>query len=134
MRNGDTIMFEKQGEQVPDMIQGDIVFVISQSPHATFKRVDHNLYYNLDLTLEEALLGFSKTIVHLDGHEVQVKSGPMEIIQPFSWKIIKEEGMPIRNSGGDYGDLHVKLLVTFPQKLSPRQRTLIEKIFGNDSD
>ena len=29
MANGDTILFEKQGEQVPDMIQGDIIFVIS---------------------------------------------------------------------------------------------------------
>lgn len=74
MRNGDQIVFERQGEQVPDMIQGDVVFVISQSPHAVFKRVDNNLYYNLDLTLEEALLGFEKRIVHLDGHEVVVKS------------------------------------------------------------
>ena len=42
----------------------------------------------------------------------------MEIIQPFSWKIIKEEGMPIRGSGGDFGELHVKLIVTFPTALN----------------
>ena len=28
MKNGDTIKFERQGEQVPDMIQGDVVFQI----------------------------------------------------------------------------------------------------------
>jgi DnaJ-class molecular chaperone len=28
MKNGDTIKFEKMGEQVPDMIQGDVVFTI----------------------------------------------------------------------------------------------------------
>jgi DnaJ-class molecular chaperone len=26
MKNGDTIAFERQGEQVPDMLQGDIIF------------------------------------------------------------------------------------------------------------
>ncbi len=30
MANGDTIVFERQGEQVPDMIQGDITFVVNQ--------------------------------------------------------------------------------------------------------
>jgi len=28
MKNGDTILFERQGEQVPDMLQGDVVFQI----------------------------------------------------------------------------------------------------------
>ena len=28
MKNSDTIVFERQGEQVPDQIQGDITFVI----------------------------------------------------------------------------------------------------------
>lgn len=51
MTNGETILFERQGEQVPDMIQGDIVFVINQQPHSVFKRVNDNLYINLDITL-----------------------------------------------------------------------------------
>ena len=72
MANGDTIVFERQGEQVPDQIQGDIVFVISCNTNPTFKRVGDNLFLNLDITLEEALLGFSRTIRHLDGHEVLI--------------------------------------------------------------
>ena len=51
MANGDTIVFERQGEQVPDMIQGDITFVVNQQPHNVFKRVGDNLYVNMDLTL-----------------------------------------------------------------------------------
>jgi hypothetical protein len=35
---------------------------------------------NLDITLEEALLGFSKTIKHLDGHDVTIKSQGSEIV------------------------------------------------------
>ena len=80
---------------------------------------------NLDITLEEALLGFSKTIKHMDGHDVEIKSDPLEIIQPFSWKILKDEGMPVRNSGGDFGELHVKLIVTFPTVLNAKQKELV---------
>jgi DnaJ-class molecular chaperone len=120
MKNGDKITFEKDGEQQIDMIQGDIIFIIKQQTHAVFKRVGDNLYMNLDITLEEALLGFKKTIKHMDGHTVEIKSDPMEVIQPFSWKILKDEGMPIRNSGGDYGELHVKMIVGFPAELTAR--------------
>ena len=62
------------------MIQGDVIFVIKQTAHAVFRRVGDNLYMNLDISLEEALLGFSKTIKHMDGHDVEIKSDPMEII------------------------------------------------------
>ena len=87
---------------------------------------------NLDITLEEALLGFRKTIKHMDGHEVVITSDPLEIIQPFSWKILKDEGMPIRDSYGDYGELHVKMIVTFPTELTNKQKDLVEKIFPGD--
>lgn len=128
MKNGDTIVFERQGEQVPDMIQGDIVFTIKQNTHPTFKRVGDNLYLNLDISLQEALLGFTKQIRHLDGHFVKVTSEGGEVAQPFSWKIIPGEGMPIRGSQ-QFGELHVKLIVGFPAKLSPTQKEMIEKIF-----
>ena len=35
---------------------------------------------NMDITLEEALLGFKKQIKHLDGHMVDIQSDPQEII------------------------------------------------------
>ena len=76
MKNGDKITFEKEGEQQPDMIQGDVIFALKQTTHAVFRRVGDNLYMNLDITLEEALLGFRKTIKHMDGHVVEIKSDP----------------------------------------------------------
>jgi|LakMenEpi03Aug12_release.lakeMendotaPanAssembly.Ray.scaffolds.fasta_scaffold378524_2 DnaJ-class molecular chaperone len=36
--------------------------------------------------------------------------------------------MPIRNSR-NFGELHVKLIVNFPKKLTPKQIELVEQIF-----
>jgi len=82
----------------------------------------------LEISLEEALLGFKKRIQHLDGHLVEVSSKPNEVIQPFSWKIIKDEGMPKRHLYSEYGDLHVKMIVVFPKTLTAEQKKLINMI------
>jgi DnaJ family protein A protein 2 len=68
MSDADTILFEKQGEQVPDQARGDLVFSIRQRPHNRFKRVGNNLFMDLTISLEESLLGFRRTITHLDNH------------------------------------------------------------------
>lgn len=39
MQHMEKIVYEKQGEQIPDMIQGDIVIQLKQQPHNVFKRV-----------------------------------------------------------------------------------------------
>jgi DnaJ-related protein SCJ1 len=72
MAGGDTIIMEKEAEQVPDMALGDLIFTVKQKPHSTFKRVGNNLYIDITLTLEESLLGFKRSVTHLDGHVVNI--------------------------------------------------------------
>ena len=105
---------------MPDMIPGDLIFALKQQSHNTFRRVQNNLYMNVDISLKEALLGYEKTFKHLDDHEFTLTSKKGKVSQPFSWNIEEGEGMPIKSSGGDYGELHAKLLVNFPSKLSSR--------------
>ena len=62
------------------MVRGDLIFTIKQRSHDRFKRVGDNLYIDVDLTLQESLLGFRKTIRHIDGKEVLLKSSENEII------------------------------------------------------
>ena len=64
---------------------------------------------DINVSLEEALLGFAKRINHLDNHLVEISSSSDEVVQPFAWKIIKGEGMPIRNIHSEAGDLHAKI-------------------------
>jgi DnaJ-related protein SCJ1 len=71
--NCDSIIREKEGEQVPDMVRGDLIFTVKQKTHKEFRRVGNNLYREIPITLEESLLGFSKTIKHLDGRDVKIE-------------------------------------------------------------
>jgi DnaJ-related protein SCJ1 len=120
MKDGDEIVFEREAEQIPDMIPGDVIFTVKQHPHKTFKRVGDNLYVDLSISLEEALLGFSKRISHLDGHLVEIRSAENEVQQPFAWKVIKSEGMPKRNVYSEFGDLHAKMNIQFPKTLTEK--------------
>jgi DnaJ-class molecular chaperone len=65
---------------VPDMERGDLIFTLKQRLHDRFTRVGNNLFIEVDLTLEESLLGFKKVVSHLDGKEVLLKSSDDEII------------------------------------------------------
>mmetsp|Transcript_35400 Transcript_35400/g.47813 ORF Transcript_35400/g.47813 Transcript_35400/m.47813 type:complete len:92 (+) Transcript_35400:757-1032(+) len=87
--------------------------------HPVFKRVGDNLYMDMEIKLEEALLGFKRVVKHLDGHQVTVESKENQIIQPFEWIIIEGEGMPKRGYPSEYGDLHVKMIVQFPKQVWP---------------
>lgn len=132
--HNEKIVFERQGEQVPDMLQGDIIVNLQQQPHNVFKRVQNNLYVNMDISLKEALFGYEKTFKHLDGHTFSVHSSHNKISQPFSWNILKDKGMPIKDREGSFGELHAKVLVTLPTKLTERQKQLIELIFPDEPE
>ena len=81
MATGDNIIREKEGEQVPDMVRGDLIFTVRSKQHKTFRRVGNNLYIEVKLSLAESLLGFSMSIKHLDGHSVSISENE-KVIQP----------------------------------------------------
>lgn len=130
MSDADTILFEKQGEQVPDQARGDLVFSIRQRPHNRFKRVGNNLFMDLTISLEESLLGFRRTITHLDNHQFEVKSSHNEIIQPDQWTVINGKGMPHRDDPSSFGNLHLKMKVVLPKTMTPTQVEQIKQILG----
>mgnify|MGYP001977361494 CR=1 FL=1 len=56
----------------------------SGSRHAVFARTGDDLSMTLKIPLREALLGFERTIRHLDGHSVTIaNAGEVPTPQPF---------------------------------------------------
>ena len=72
----------------------------------------------LNITLKEALLGFTRSIKHLDGHEVWVDRRD-KITKPGLMERYKDEGMPVYQSYGDeFGDLLITYIVEMPTELN----------------
>lgn len=127
MADGAKIEFENSADEHPDFAAGHVIFTIVTQPHANFTRKGDDLFMDYHISLLEALVGFRRSIPHLDGHEVLVASN--KITQPNEVVRVKEEGMPKHESGSERGDLHVKFIIDFPTALSAEQRAGFAQIF-----
>lgn len=113
MKNGQRIVFKGEGDQEPDVIPGDVIFVVDEKPHSLFKRKGDDLVYEAEIDLLTALAGGELYIKHVSGEYLKVTIIPGEIISPGQVKVIENKGMPIYKLGG-YGNLFVKFTIKFP--------------------
>ncbi|KAI8904314.1 hypothetical protein EDD86DRAFT_213114 [Gorgonomyces haynaldii] len=132
MRHGQTINFQGEGDQAPNIIPGDIVIVIEEKPHARFERKGKDLYYHAKIDLLTALAGGKFVITHLDNRNLVVNIIPGETITPGQTKVIQGEGMPEYKRPFDKGDLYVTFELLFPPPHSIDQQKLkqLESIFS----
>lgn len=129
-REGDKIVLEGEADQVPDQEPGDIVFHIVENDHPTFTRAGADLKATIDVTLAEALTGFSRVVVkHLDGRGIEinhpVKAG--EVLSPGQVLKVPGEGMPIKRSESR-GDLYLVVNIKFPDSKWQPSPAVLEKL------
>jgi DnaJ homolog subfamily A member 2 len=112
---GDRIVLEGEADQHPDMKPGDLVFILEEEPHDIFNRIGADLSADLDITLGEALGGFSRVVLtHLDGRGIQITHPRGKILRPGQVLKVPGEGMPLKR-GEDKGDLYLTVKVEFPE-------------------
>jgi DnaJ-class molecular chaperone len=128
MKDGQSIIFERESEQHPDTIPGDLVVTLRQTEHKFFNmRRENDLYSTMQLNLKEALLGYSKKITHLDRREFYIEQKTPT--QPFWVRKIENEGMPVHKYASQKGNLYVKFEVRLPESLTEVEKDLVNKIF-----
>ncbi|KAF4364532.1 dnaJ protein ERDJ3B [Cannabis sativa] len=127
MQDGQEVLFYEDGEPIIDGEAGDLKFRIHTAKHDRFKRVGNDLHATVTITLVQALVGFEKTLKHLDDHLVNISS--KGITKPKEVRKFKGEGMPLHFSTKK-GDLFVTFEVLFPTSLTEDQKTKIKEIFG----
>ncbi|WFD32869.1 DnaJ- protein scj1 [Malassezia sp. CBS 17886] len=128
-REGATYVFPGEADQSPDHDAGDVVVEIRSTTNpGDFRRVGHNLYLSVALSLHEALLGFEKTYIHYDSHAFNIRRD--SVTQSGFVARVEGEGMPIppdeREAAGGRaaGDLFVEYQVVLPQ-LDAGKRSLL---------
>ena len=119
MKHGSKIRFSGEGDEVPGTLPGDIIIVVQEKEHDTFKRKASDLLISVNLTITEALCGFTKTITHLDQptRVLKIESKPGSVTKSGCVKMIAGEGMPYQGNIFTKGNLYIHFNVEFPKSL-----------------
>ncbi|XP_053686649.1 dnaJ homolog subfamily B member 13-like [Sabethes cyaneus] len=106
---GTKIRFEEAGDRNPKIIPSDIVFVVKENPHPVFWRKGADLYTVVQITVEQALVGFPLEITGIDGRQLVIQI--VDVVEPNFVKVLQGEGLPI--PGGEQSNSRGDLFVSF---------------------
>ena len=124
IREGQTVVLEGQGlhENVNDE-PGDCIFVVAAKPHPVFERSGDDLKMHVDITLAEALCGWSKNIRGVSGANVPVANAGLT--KPTDVFEVRGGGMTAS------GSLFVHAKIRFPTEEEIRTlRPMIARVFS----
>jgi len=120
MKENQKIICEGEADEQPDVLAGDVIFVIQQIPHQ-FERDGNDIYMKKQISLVSALTGVSFEFNHLDERKILVKSPKGEVIKPGQIKMLKGEGMPTYRDPFNKGNFYIMFEVIFPDTLSEKK-------------
>ncbi|KAJ3402769.1 DnaJ sub B member 13 [Chytriomyces hyalinus] len=124
-KNGTRVTFPREGDQGPNKIPADIVFIIKELPHSRFVRQGNDLVLSQTVSLSQALVGSVIEVITLDKRTLQIPVNA--VIHPDFVKEVSKEGMPISKSN-ERGKLLLKFHVEFPTFLNMEQKTILQKV------
>ena len=123
--DGHQLRLNGEGETPPHGgAAGDLYLLIHIAPHKYFRRENDDLLYNLNVTYPQAALGAEVHVPTLD-EETTLKIHPGT--QPGEILKLKNKGMP-RLRGYGKGDLLIRVNISVPEKLTSKQRELLEQL------
>jgi DnaJ family protein A protein 2 len=130
MQHNQKITFRGMADEVPGMEPGDVNFIVQEKEHDMFKRKGADLLATKEISLNQALCGYSWHFTHLDGRKILVKTKPGQIIEcettdaesgrtlPYLTNVVGE-GMPSHGNPFVKGNLYIAFHVQFPKRLEP---------------
>jgi len=138
---GDIISFPGEADEAPGWMAGDINIILQEKKDKDYdmwQRKGNDLIYNVEITLKEALTGYTLEISHLSGTELYVENRG-EVIYPGCRRSICNRGMPIKRNDGrisGYGDLILIFQVQFPlyEEIKDKTNSLEKLLPGSKKD
>ncbi|KAJ6745516.1 DNAJ-like protein SUBFAMILY C MEMBER [Salix koriyanagi] len=127
-KKGTKITFPEKGNEQQNQLPADLVFIIDEKPHTTYKRDGNDLTINHKVTLAEALGGTTVNLTTLDSRNLLIPVH--DIVSPGYELVVAMEGMPIAKEPGNWGVLRIKFEVKFPTRLTPEQRAGLKRVLG----
>ena len=122
-KKGTKITFPSEGDEGPDMIPADLIFVITEAPHATLAREGSSLVFLATISLADALTDCVIAVPTLDGRKLSLPCP--EVVYPNYEKRVGGEGMPQSKKGGARGDLVIRFKILFPDFLDEKKKNTL---------
>ena len=120
--NNENIILRNSGNE-NQQSKGDIKFIINITNTTLFTRNNLDLIYDKNISLKEALCGFSFEFQHLNGKKMAMNNkDKITIITPGYTQVIQGLGMRKENL---IGNLIFKFNIEFPTELTNEQREKI---------
>jgi DnaJ homolog subfamily B member 13 len=66
------IIFPREGDQGPNTIPADLVFVVKEEPHERFQREGNDLILTQEVSLANSLMGVAIDVQTLDGRLLKI--------------------------------------------------------------
>uniref|UniRef100_A0A8C2NRJ8 Chaperone DnaJ C-terminal domain-containing protein n=1 Tax=Capra hircus TaxID=9925 RepID=A0A8C2NRJ8_CAPHI len=122
-RQGTRITFEKEGDQGPNIIPADIIFIVKEKLHPRFRRENDNLFFVNSIPLGK-----------VSGHSGGAKGGQITWAPPtplppsiITYINVPGEGMPLPEDPTKKGDLFIYFDIQFPTRLTPQKKQMLRQ-------
>ncbi|KAI9297200.1 hypothetical protein K502DRAFT_119466 [Neoconidiobolus thromboides FSU 785] len=126
MANDHVILLEGESDQSPDHPPADIQIMLNTLKHERFERNGSDLHTEFEIPLLDALVGFSRTLIHLDNREVLLER---DQVTPSGYvQLIEDEGMPTHELPSEKGNLYVKYKVIYPTVLDDSVKEALREL------
>lgn len=125
-KSGTKITFPKEGDEKPNTIPADVIFVLKDKPHPKFKRDGSDIIYTANISLRDALCGTTITIPLLEGG--QMSYSLTDIVNPNTTKRIVGKGLPLPKEPKARGDLLIDFNIKFPDSLQDGAKRRLREV------
>jgi len=123
--SNELIVFREKGNIVGEKMRGDVKIFIKVENNTVFKRDGLKLIFEKDITLKEALCGFSFDINHISGKKFRINNGNGSVVGVNYQKVVPGLGMKRDQHSGN---LVIVFNIKFPKKLSDKQVEKLKEI------
>ncbi|KAJ6798082.1 putative dnaJ-like protein subfamily B member 4 [Iris pallida] len=127
-KKGTKITFAEKGNERPNVMPADLVFIIDEKPHPVFTRDGNDLIVTQKISLVEALTGYTARVTTLDGRTLTIPIN--SVIHPEYEEVVPKEGMPLPKDPSRKGNLRIKFNIKFPTRLSSHQKEGIKALLA----
>ena len=114
---GKEILLKNYGDSNEVNGPADLIIQLISKPHKLYKRVGDDLHISIDVSIEELLLGFKRTIQGIDGNPLVIES-TSSFSEPL---VIKNRGLPKYMNPGVFGDVIVTPTINYTNNLTAEQ-------------